>query len=100
MTNQRTLTLRAVALELGKSQAPNNSKIADGKLLGLLKSGELTAGFEFPGLVTRWVPIPATYWMRITSDKFRGIRRGGNSRADGTYKVRVSSFVDEYFQLV
>jgi hypothetical protein len=91
-----TLTLYAVARQLGSLQNPKRPKTADAELLGLLKSGALGAGFEFPGLVTRWVPIPATYWMKVGSDKFHRIR----SHESRAYKVRLDSFANEYLEAI
>jgi hypothetical protein len=43
-----TMTLREVALRLARLPGSLAGKIDDGKLLSLLKSGELKAGFFFP----------------------------------------------------
>jgi hypothetical protein len=100
MNLEPTLSLREVARHLAAMRSSQRGKIDDGKLLALLKAGELKAGFEFPGLVRRWIPIPKDYWVRISSDKFRSIRRGRNKRMTGTYKVRIGRFATEYLQTV
>jgi hypothetical protein len=80
-----TITLREVALRLAKIKSPATSKIDDGRLLSLLRSGDLKAGFEFPGATKRWVSIECNYWVTVDSQKFRSIR----SDEDYTYKVRL-----------
>jgi hypothetical protein len=96
MANESTLTLRTVARELGAFLNPDRPRTADVKLLGLLRSGQIKAGFDFPGLVTRWISIPEPYWMRISSDEFARIRRS-DARA---YKVRLSLFAAEYLEVI
>jgi hypothetical protein len=91
-----TITLREVALRLAKIKSPATSKIDDGQLLSLLRSGDLKAGFEFPGATKRWVPIEGNYWVTVDSQKLRSIR----SDEDYTYKVRLSDFAQGYSRLV
>jgi hypothetical protein len=91
-----TITLREVALRLAKIERPGTAGIADGQLLSLLKSGELQAGFDFPGYSRRWVPIPMDYWLKIDSRQFRSIRRDEKC----TFKVRLSDVVDSFLELV
>jgi hypothetical protein len=78
MAIEPTLSLREVARRLAEAQSLRRARIDDGALLALLKAGRLKAGFEFPGLVTRWIPIPETYWLSIGSDKFSSVRRRRN----------------------
>jgi hypothetical protein len=92
-----TITLREVARRLAQLPGSPPGKIADGKLLGLLKSGELSAGFFFPGRVVLWITIPTYYWANISSYSFRSIRRSDDDeRQIGTYRVRITKFADEY----
>jgi hypothetical protein len=101
MSTEQLMSLRDVALGLAKVRGSRQPKIADGKLLTLLRAGELNAGFEFPGLVTRWIQIPATYWMSVGSDKFRAIRhKSGNKKMTGAFKVRLGQFANEYLEAV
>lgn len=91
-----TITLREVALRLAKIKQPTTRKIDSGQLLSLLKSGDLKAGFEFPGVTKRWVAIEPNYWLTIDSDKFRSIRSDGGY----TFKVGLRDFADTYLRLV
>lgn len=91
-----TITLREVALRLAKIKQPTTRRIDDGQLLSLLRSGDLKAGFEFPGATKRWVPIERDYWLAVDSAKFRSIR----SDEDYTFKVRLREFAEGYSQLV
>jgi hypothetical protein len=101
MTNEPPLTLREVALQLAKILRLSRRKSAVPRLLGLLKVGELKAGFEFPGTRVYWIPIPTSYWTGISSHKFGTLRSvAGDNFKIGTYQVWISDFVDEYIQVV
>ena len=101
MTTEPPLPLRQVALLLGNIQRLPNSRHDVSGLLRLLKAGELKAGFEFPGTRVFWIPISTSYWTGVSSDKFRALRyQSGDKLKQGTYKVRISDFVDEYIQVV
>jgi len=101
MTAEPPLTLREVARRLGQVGCPQPGKPAVSKLLGLLKTGELKAGFEFPGTKVCWIPIPTSYWTGVSSHKFGSLRYiEHDKRKTGTYEVRISDFVDEYMQVV
>jgi hypothetical protein len=89
-----TITLRELALRLEKIERPKSKAIADGKLLGLLKAGELKAGFHFRGRTVRWVPIEPDYWRTVSSSRFRSIRREGGR----VYKVNISPFANTYIE--
>jgi hypothetical protein len=91
-----TITLRDVALRLAKLKQPTTKAIADTQLLSLLKSGELRAGFDFPGCTKRWVSIPSDYGLKIDSRRFRSIRKDEGA----TFKVSIRDFADKYSQLV
>ena len=92
-----TITLRDVALRLARLPGSRSSKIADGELLGLLKSGELKAGFFFSGGSSLWIPIPTHYWANVSSHAFRSIGRSDDDEHQlGTYTVRITKFADEY----
>jgi hypothetical protein len=101
MEPQLTITLRDVALRLARLPKSGTGKIADGKLLGLLKSGELKAGFHFPGEFASWIAIPPSYWAGISSDKFRSIRTSRTNRDRiGTFKVRLSQVANECVDVI
>jgi hypothetical protein len=100
MTAEPPLPLRKVAQQLGQIKQPAG-KPAVSELLGLLKSGELMAGFEFPGTKVCWIPIPTSYWTGISSHKFGSLRYLQHDKhKTGTYEVQISDFVDEYLQVV
>lgn len=86
----RTFTLREVALALAKAKNPRSTGIADGDLLRLLRSGDLSAGFVFPGLRPYWIAIGPDYWSGVTAARFRSIRKDEG----GTFLVDISRFVD------
>jgi hypothetical protein len=98
MDAQPTIPLREVALRLAQLPKSGTGKIADGKLLGLLQAGDLQAGFYFPGEFASWIPISRTYWARVSSDKFRSIRKSEEST--GTFKARLSDVADEYVEVM
>ena len=95
------LSLRNVALLLGKIHNVPRGKPDLLTLLGLLKAGELMAGFEFPGTKVHWIPIPKNYWTGISSQKFGSLLyRAGDKFKTATYEVRISDFVDEYSDVI
>lgn len=95
-----TLPLRTFARRLPRVQNVE-AKIDTDALLSLLKSGDLTAGFHFPGRVSRWVPIPIGYWATIGADDFRKVQyEQNNKQKPGTFKVRVTEFSHEFAQAV
>jgi hypothetical protein len=98
MTVEPPITLREVARQLGTIRGRDKPDVPE--LLRLLKSGELKAGFEFPGTNVSWIPIPTGYWTGISSYKFGSLRYvEGDKRKTGTYEVRISDgFIDEYLQ--
>ncbi len=100
MNAQPTITLRDVGRRLARLPSSKTGGIADGKLLGLLKAGELKAGFYFPGPYLSWIPISPSYWAGISSDQFRSIRRSDKKNLRGTFKVRLSQVADEYVGVV
>jgi hypothetical protein len=101
MTSEPTLSLREVSHQLRQMLGAPPQKSAIPKLLGLLKAGELMAGFEFPGTEVFWIPIPREYWTCVSSHKFDSVRyKSGDRFRIGTYQVRVSDFFDEYIEAV
>jgi hypothetical protein len=95
------LTLREVAKRLAQIRRLPSGKIAVPELLRLLRSGELKAGFEFPGTTVRWIPIPTSYWTAVSSAKFGSLRYiEGDKKKTGTYEVRIYDFVDEYMEVL
>jgi hypothetical protein len=101
MTTEPPLSLRKIALLLGKIHREPKGKPDLHTLLGLLKAGELLAGFEFPGTKVYWIQIPTSYWTGISSHKFGSLRyRHGDKLKTGTYEVRISDFMGEYFDAI
>jgi hypothetical protein len=66
-----TLTLRDAARRLARAKNPKARGTQAAELLGVLRSGELQAGFYILS-GTIWVDAPVTYWEAIDSAKFRG----------------------------
>jgi len=91
-----TVTLRDAAKTLARIRGQR--QIADLPLLNLLRAGQITAGFYIDGQSDLWIAIPASYWLDLTSDKFRAIRIGNNKK--GIYVVRPSEFADEILHLI
>ena len=94
MTVEQTITLR----DVGRRLAPlrrSRDKVASDELLDLLKSGDIIAGFRFPGRTIFWIKIPAHYWSTISSNKFRVIRHSRNKKNSGAYKVRLGQFAED-----
>jgi hypothetical protein len=100
MSPEPVISLREVARRLPRVlKLPG--KIATGRLLGLLKTGHLDAGFRYPGRTERWIPISTKFWASIGTDKIRSLNyEAGNKRRPGTFKVRISDFADELIQAV
>ncbi len=74
----------------------SREQVACGRLLGLLKSGKIKAGFQFSaGRAVSWITIPAHYWAEVTSDKFKMIRYSKTSSKSGALKVRLGQFAEE-----
>ncbi|MHC2275412.1 hypothetical protein ACVME8_002023 [Bradyrhizobium diazoefficiens] len=92
------VSLREAAIQLAMvvPSKKKGEKIADAKLLQLLKAEKLHAGFHAPGIGSVWVPIPSKYWLKISGATFRKIRIGQSNRLKGEYKVRLRPFASEY----
>lgn len=95
----KTITLRDAAEALA-SVVPGTKgeKIADGRLLNALKTGDIYSGFhcamDHPVL---WVSMPKQYWVGISSDEIRRIRIShGKKDRTGSYKVKLKEFSKEY----
>jgi hypothetical protein len=74
----------------------SSEQVASGRLLSLLKSGQIKAGFQFSaGRTSSWITIPAHYWAKISSDKFKIIRYSKTSSKSGAFKVRLGEFPEE-----
>src|SRR5271165_2703113 len=71
---QRVGSVARDAQPIAKAYLRKPGKPAVSKLLGLLKTGELKAGFEFPGTKVCWIPIPTSYWTGVSSHKFGSLR--------------------------
>ena len=101
MVTEPNVPLREVAKRLAQIRRLPNGKTAVPELLGLLKLGELKAGFEFPGTSVLWISIPTSYWTAVSTGKFGSLRYvAGDRKKTGTYEVEISDFVDEYIQAV
>jgi hypothetical protein len=90
------IPLRLAAQRLAKARKLKK-KLAIPELLSLLQSGELAAGFIFPGRdQPRWISIPNAYWLTIDTRKFRALGyERDNPRRPGTFKVRIGPFAKQ-----
>jgi hypothetical protein len=74
----------------------SREQVACGRLLGLLKTGQIKAGFQFSaGSTLSWIAIPAHYWAKVSSNKFKIIRYSKTSPKSGALTVRLSEFAEE-----
>jgi hypothetical protein len=90
---EETITLRESARRLARIRSPKGTKIESGKLLNVLRSGELKAGFYLlDGTV--WIEIPDAYWRGINTNKFAIGRKRGDSKS-GTYRVKANKFPNQ-----
>jgi hypothetical protein len=95
---EQTMPLRDAAQSLARAKNPKAKGIQSSKLLSLLKSGELKAGFYILG-GSIWIEIPLAYWETIGVDKFR-IGRSRDDPKSGTYKLSLSRFAPEVAKVI
>src|ERR1700686_2108942 len=101
MTDGPPFTLRQVAWQLAQVMRLPWGQAAVPQLLGLLKAGELKAGFEFPGTKVYWIPISMSYWTGISSHRFGTVWYAeGDDYKKGIFVVRINEFADEYVEIV
>jgi hypothetical protein len=95
---EETMILRDAALRLVRTRNPKTNRIQSSKLLSVLRSGDLKAGFYIlDGTV--WIEIPVTYWLGINSIKFRRIARTDDPKS-GTYPIRANKFPDQVASII
>jgi hypothetical protein len=95
---EETITLRDAAQRLARTRRPKGRGIESSRLLSLLRSGELKAGFYILG-GTVWIEIPLTHWHGISSSKFRRIARTDDPKS-GTYTIRANEFPDQVASII
>jgi hypothetical protein len=95
---EETITLRDAAQRLARIRRPKGRGIESGRLLSLLRSGELKAGFYFLG-GTVWIGIPLAHWQGIDRNKFR-IGRKPDDPKSGTYQVKANEFAEEVARIL
>jgi hypothetical protein len=93
IVTEETISLREAARRMARIRNPKGSGIESGRLLSLLRSGELKAGFYFLG-GTVWIAIALAHWQEIDSNKFR-IGRKPDDPKSGTYQVKANEFAEE-----
>jgi hypothetical protein len=97
---EETITLREAARRLARIRRPKGKGIESSKLLNVLRSGELKAGYYIMGGAL-WIEIPLMYWQAISSDRFRRIGQNPDDPKSGTYKIRTSTtLVDQVADLI
>jgi hypothetical protein len=90
-----TITLREAAVRLAELHVTRD-KVAHGRLLSLLRSGEIDAGIQFAvDAQTYWLEIPAAYWVQMSSDKMRIISQSRDRRGSGALKLRLGEFPEQ-----
>ena len=95
---EETMILRDAAQRLARTRNPKTNRIQSSKLLSVLRSGDLKAGFYILG-GTVWIEIPETYWLGINSSKFRRIARTDDPKS-GTYPIRATEFPDQVASII
>jgi hypothetical protein len=97
---EETMILRDAALRLARARTknPKTNRIQSSKLLSVLRSGDLKAGFYILG-GTVWIEIPLAYWHGIDSSKFRRISRTKDPKS-GTYPIRANEFPDQVASII
>jgi hypothetical protein len=93
LARERSISLHDAGVQLAQL-LHSKEKVASGKLLSLLKAGEIEAGFQFFGSTVWWIKIPTRYWATVSTDKFRVIRFTRKSTS-GAFKIRLGEFADE-----
>ena len=97
MTVVATISLHDVGRRLAELHS-SREPVACGRLLGLLKTGQIKAGFQFStgSTLSWWITIPAHYWAtKVRSDKFKMIRYSKTSSKSGALTVRLGDFPEE-----
>lgn len=94
MTAEKPITLRAAGRRLARVLRSRGT-VASDELLDLLKSGEITAGFRFPGRTIVWIKIPNHYWSKVSSNKFRIIRHSKKNKKSGVFMVSLGEFAED-----
>jgi hypothetical protein len=95
----KTISLREAAEELARLHASRKS-IDDGKLLTLLRNGELSAQFALTDSIVEGIDITAKFWRRVPIERFSSIRvSSSNKKRRGTFTVSLKEFREEYVAL-
>ena len=90
-----TISLRDAAIQLAPALRLKE-KVPSDRLLRLLKAGDVSSGFQFPGRDILWIAIPKEYWTTVSSDQFRIIRYSDRAKS-GAFKVSLGHFANEIF---
>jgi hypothetical protein len=92
---EQTMVLREVARQLALSKNKKAKGIDSAALRGLLRAGELQAGFYILDGAA-WIDIPVDYWLKTDAPRMSKItRKGGES-----YKLRPSKFPDQVAKII
>ena len=95
MTEVATISLHDAGQRLAELRS-SREPVACGRLLSLLKTGQVKAGFQFPaGQTLSWITIPAHFWAKVSSDKFKMIRYSKTAAKSGAFTVRIGQFPEE-----
>jgi len=90
---EETIKLREAARRLARIRNPKGNNIESSRLLGVMQSGDLKAGFYvMDGM--QWIEIPSNYWRDIDSRKFR-IGRRHDDQKSGSYAIKGAQFSDQ-----
>jgi hypothetical protein len=94
---EETITLREAASRLARIR--NSKGIESSRLLNVLRSGQLRAGFYFLH-GTEWIEIPLWYWQAIGADRFRRLGRKEGDPKSGTYKIKANEIPEEVARVI
>ena len=96
-TDKPGISLRDVVALLN----PGSKTREYSKLLGLLKAGQIKAGFRFPAFGSFWLEIPTAYWSNVDSATFRlKLRLDSDRPSSGTFRVKLADFAEQIGEVV
>jgi hypothetical protein len=95
--SELVVSLREIAVRLGKLQRQPRRLDTD-RLLSLLQSGNLKAGFHYPAEPPVWIAIALQHWLGVSSPDLRSLGSSDDDGRPGTYEVRIGAFASEFVE--
>ena len=94
ITVRDTIALREAARALHQKAPLIGEGLDVRRILEGLQEARLASGFFLDDDQMTWIPIPATYWIRVTTKQFSVIR--ATKKSGGAYLVSPTHFADAY----